>query len=48
MKSSLAFVAIISKNNKPIVLEDFRREKEISMHFITHSCLDIVDDKSKP
>lgn len=45
MKKQLSFLAIISRDNSPILLEDYRKEKEISMHFIAHSFLDVIDEK---
>lgn len=45
MNKLLAFVAVIAKDNHPIVLQDFRNNKEITMHFVVHSSLDIIDRK---
>lgn len=46
MKSFLSFVAIISRDNKPILLKDFDREGDTSMHFVVHSALDVLEDNS--
>jgi hypothetical protein len=47
MKGSLSFLAIISRDNKPILLKDFEREGDASMHFVVHSALDVLEDNSQ-
>ena len=45
MERLLVFVAAISKDNKPIVLQDFRSNTDITMHFVVFSSLDIIERK---
>lgn len=45
MERLLVFVAVISKDNKPIILHDFRTNTDITMHFVVYSSLDIIERK---
>lgn len=45
MERLLVFVAVISKDNKPIILQDFRNNSDITMHFVVYSSLDIIERK---
>ena len=45
MDCFLVFVAVISKENKPIILQDFRNNTDITMHFVVYSSLDIIERK---
>jgi hypothetical protein len=41
----LSFIAIVGKDNKPIILEDFGASSNTTLHFIAHSALDIIKEK---
>jgi hypothetical protein len=45
MENLLVFVAVISKDNKPIILQEFRSNTDITMHFVVYSSLDIIERK---
>ncbi|OMJ82185.1 hypothetical protein SteCoe_17206 [Stentor coeruleus] len=45
MEGLLVFVAVISKDNKPIILQEFRSNTDITMHFVVYSSLDIIERK---
>lgn len=45
MDNLLVFVAVISKDNKPIILQEFRNNSDITMHFVVYSSLDIIERK---
>ena len=45
MDNLLVFVAVISKDNKPIILQEFRSNTDITMHFVVYSSLDIIERK---
>ena len=45
MERILVFVAVISKDNKPIILHDYRNSSDITMHFVVYSSLDIIERK---
>jgi hypothetical protein len=41
----LSFIAIVGKDNRPILLEDFGATSSTTLHFIAHSSLDIIKEK---
>ena len=46
MNPEPVFVAIISRDNVPLVLRDLRGQDDTAMHFVVYSALDTVDEKS--
>ena len=47
MSTEPVFVAIVSRENAPLVLRDLRGQDDTALHFVAYAALDTLDEKSE-